>query len=239
MKRASFRDEHYWGRPVPGFGPPDASILVVGLAPAANGANRTGRMFTGDRSGDVLFAALHAVGLATQPQAIHVGDGVELIDTRLTSPVHCVPPDNRPTPHERRSCAPYLTREIELLGSSLKVVVALGGFGWQALFAALAEGGWTIPRPRPRFGHGATVELTHPDSRALTLLGCFHVSQHNTFTGRLTPTMLEELLREAKSVAGLPATAVAHIAHEKAERETTGNEANDGGHVENSGPADL
>src|SRR5690625_2575568 len=132
-KRAAFRDESYWGKPVPGFGPADASILIVGLAPAAHGANRTGRMFTGDRSGDVLFAALHTVGLATQSQAIHRDDGLELIDTRLSAPVRCAPPANKPTGLERRTCAPYLTQELALMAVSLKVIVALGGFGWQAL----------------------------------------------------------------------------------------------------------
>jgi uracil-DNA glycosylase family 4 len=204
VKRAAFRDEDYWGRPVPGFGPPDASILIVGLAPAAHGANRTGRMFTGDRSGEVLFAALHAVGLATQPHSTHIGDGTELIGTRLTAPVHCAPPDNKPTPEERRACAPYLSRELELLSATVKVIVALGGFGWQALFATLAEAGWTIPRPRPRFGHGVSVALSHPDGRTLTVLGSFHVSQQNTFTGRLTPTMLEAVLRDAKRIADRP-----------------------------------
>lgn len=202
VKRASFRDEEYWGRPVPGFGPTDASILVVGLAPAAHGANRTGRMFTGDRSGDFLFAALHAVGLATQAEATGPDDGLTLIDSRMSAPVRCAPPQNKPTPQERRTCAPFLSREIELLGDSLKTIVVLGGFGWQALFASLSESGWTVPRPRPRFGHGARVELAHPDGRVLTVLGCFHVSQHNTFTGRLTPAMLEDVLREAKALAG-------------------------------------
>ncbi|TSD58003.1 uracil-DNA glycosylase [Aeromicrobium piscarium] len=202
-KRAAFRDQEYWGRPVPGFGPSDASILIVGLAPAAHGANRTGRMFTGDRSGDVLFAAMHAVGLASQPHAVSAGDGLRLIDARVTSPVHCAPPDNKPTPAERHACAPFLTRELELLASTLEVAVVLGGFGWQALFGVLSQAGWQVPRPRPRFGHGAVVELVHPDGRTLTVLGCFHVSQQNTFTGRLTPAMLEDVLTHARRLAGL------------------------------------
>lgn len=193
-KRAAFRDEEYWGRPVPGLGPADASLLIVGLAPAAHGGNRTGRMFTGDRSGDVLFAALHAVGLANQPTAVHVGDGLELRGTRITAPVHCAPPDNKPTPEERDTCGAWLREELALL--SPKAVVVLGAFGWQALLPVLAGAGWTVPRPRPRFGHGVHVELAG-ERGPLHLFGCYHVSQQNTFTGRLTPAMLEEVLRAA------------------------------------------
>lgn len=200
-KRAAFADQEYWGRAVPGFGPADASILIVGLAAAAHGANRTGRMFTGDRSGDFLFAALHAVGLATGAEPTHRDDGIELIGTRITAPVHCAPPDNRPTPEERRECAPFLTRELELLAPTLRTIVVLGGFGWQALFAAAASGGWQVPRPRPRFAHGAEVAMTHPDGRSVRVLGCYHVSQHNTFTGRLTPVMIEDVLRAAQATA--------------------------------------
>ncbi len=205
VKRAAFADQEYWGRPVPGFGPVDARILIVGLAPAAHGANRTGRMFTGDRSGDVLFAALHAVGLANQAHAVAIDDGLELVDVRISSPVRCAPPANKPTPAERRTCSPFLAREFELMPAA-RVVVVLGGFGWQALFTVLAEGGWTIPRPRPRFGHGARVDLRHPDGRSLIVLGCFHVSQQNTFTGRLTPAMLAEVLRAAQRLADDDAT---------------------------------
>ncbi|MFD3508681.1 uracil-DNA glycosylase [Nocardia sp. NPDC058666] len=201
VKRASFRDEHYWGRPVPGFGPADAAILVVGLAPAANGGNRTGRMFTGDPSGTVLFGALHAVGLATGAHPVSRDDGIELINTRLTSPVHCAPPQNKPTPEERHTCAPFLSRELELLRGTLRVLVVLGAFGWQALFAVLLEGGWNIPRPRPRFTHGAEVVITHPDGRAVTILGSYHVSQRNTATGRVTPAMVEDVLLRAKTIA--------------------------------------
>ncbi|UWF78686.1 MULTISPECIES: uracil-DNA glycosylase [Microbacterium] len=202
-KRAAFRDQDYWGRPVPGFGPHAASILIVGLAPAAHGANRTGRMFTGDRSGDVLYAAMYAVGLASQPVAASRDDGLELFGTRISAPVRCAPPENKPTPQERRTCAPFLARELELLAGTLRVVVVLGGFGWQALLATLTDAGWLVPRPRPRFGHGARVRLAHPDGRALEVLGCFHVSQQNTFTGRLTPAMLEEVLIQAKSAAAV------------------------------------
>ncbi|EGD53734.1 uracil-DNA glycosylase [Gordonia neofelifaecis] len=200
-KRAAFRDQTYWGRAVPGFGPGDARILIVGLAPAAHGANRTGRMFTGDRSGDFLFAALHAVGLASQSVAVSADDGLELFGTRITSPVHCAPPANKPTPEERRRCAPFLGRELELLAPSLRAAVVLGGFGWQALLSSLADGGWTVPRPRPAFGHGVRVQIEHPDGRSLALLGCFHVSQQNTFTHRLTAPMLEAVLTDAKAIA--------------------------------------
>jgi uracil-DNA glycosylase len=201
VKRASFADWEYWGRPVPGFGPADASIAIVGLAPAAHGANRTGRMFTGDRSGDVLYAALHTVGLASQPTSVSADDGLELYGVRITAPVKCAPPENKPTPVERDNCRPWLASELALL-PELKVIVVLGAFGWQALLPVLATAGWHIPTPRPKFGHGAMVELTGPTP--LTLLGCYHVSQQNTFTGKLTPAMLEAVLTAAKKAAGLP-----------------------------------
>lgn len=204
VKRAAFADQTYWARPVPGFGPADASILIVGLAPAAHGANRTGRMFTGDRSGDFLFASMHRVGLANHGRAWAIDDGLELIGTRISSPVRCAPPANKPTPTERHTCAPYLARELELLAPTLRSVVVLGAFGWQALLVTLAEAGWEVPRPRPKFTHGAEVVLHHPDGRELTVLGCFHVSQHNTFTGRLTPDMLDEVLERAQTLAGRP-----------------------------------
>jgi uracil-DNA glycosylase family 4 len=199
-KRAAFRDQEYWGRPVPGFGPVDASLLIVGLAPAAHGANRTGRMFTGDRSGDVLYAALHAVGLANQPTALHKDDGLALLGTRITAPVHCAPPANKPTPAERDTCGRWLRAELALLRP--RAVVVLGAFGWQALLPALAGAGWAVPRPAPRFGHGVHVELPG-EHGVLHLFGCYHVSQQNTFTGRLTPSMLEDVLRAAKKAAGL------------------------------------
>lgn len=204
-KRAAFRDEEYWGRPVPGLGPADASLLIVGLAPAAHGANRTGRMFTGDRSGDFLFAALYAVGLANQPTAVHAGDGLELRGTRITAPVHCAPPDNKPTPEERDTCGGWLRAELALL--SPRAVVVLGGFGWQALLPVLAGAGWTVPRPRPKFGHRAHMELAG-ERGPLHVFGSYHVSQQNTFTGRLTPAMLQDVLRAAAEAAGLyPPTA--------------------------------
>ena len=200
-KRAAFADQTYWARPVPGFGPPDAALMIIGLAPAAHGANRTGRMFTGDRSGDVLFRALYEVGLASQPTATHVGDGLELHGVRITAPVHCAPPGNKPTPAERDTCSPWLVREFELFQPSVRAVVALGAFGWQACLGVLRQAGWQIPRPRPRFGHGARVELAGP--KPIELIGCYHVSQQNTFTGKLTPEMLRQVLAEAKSAAGI------------------------------------
>jgi uracil-DNA glycosylase family 4 len=201
--RAAYADQTYWRRAVPGFGPADARVLVVGLAPAAHGANRTGRMFTGDRSGDFLFAALHRAGLASQPLAVSADDGLTLTGVRITAPVHCAPPDNKPTTAERDTCSPYLARELELLADTVRVAVVLGGFGWQALLGRLARAGFDVPRPRPRFGHGAEAVVRHPDGRALTLLGCYHVSQQNTFTGRLTPTMLDEILARAVELTDL------------------------------------
>jgi uracil-DNA glycosylase family 4 len=196
-RRASFRDEEYWGRPVPGFGPADARIAILGLAPAAHGGNRTGRIFTGDRSGDVLFAALHRAGLANQPTSVARDDGLALIDTRIFAAVRCAPPANKPTPDERDTCAPWLHRELELIRPTLRVVVALGKFAWDAWWPALrAVYGVRPPVPRPDFGHGARVELPG----APTLLGCYHVSQQNTFTGRLTPAMLDDVLGTARAV---------------------------------------
>ncbi len=183
---------------MPGFGPPDARIAILGLAPAAHGGNRTGRIFTGDRSGDVLYAALHAVGLANQPNATHRGDGLMLHRTRITAPVHCAPPANKPTPGERDACRPWLIRELQLLRPTLRTVVVLGAFGWQATLPALSAAGWSVPRPRPRFGHGVEVALD-----GLHMLGCYHVSQQNTFTGRLTPQMLADVLRRAADLAGI------------------------------------
>jgi uracil-DNA glycosylase family 4 len=200
-KRAAYRDQEYWGRPVPGIGPADASLLIVGLAPAAHGGNRTGRMFTGDRSGDVLYAAMHAVGLTNQPTAVHRDDGLELYGTRITAPVHCAPPDNKPTPAERDTCGWWLRAELALLRP--RAAVALGGFAWQALLPVLAGAGWAVPRPRPRFGHGVRVDLAGVRG-PLALFGSYHVSQQNTFTGRLTPAMLEDVLRAAARAADLP-----------------------------------
>ncbi|MFC5852675.1 uracil-DNA glycosylase [Streptomyces chlorus] len=204
-KRAAFADWTYWGRPVPGFGPPDARLLIVGLAPAAHGGNRTGRMFTGDRSGDVLYEALYDVGLASQPTSTHTGDGLELYGVRVTSPVHCAPPANKPTPAERNTCRPWLLQELRLLRPTVRAALVLGAFGWQAALPAFAEAGWTVPRPRPAFAHGTRVTLPAPDGDDdLHLFGCYHVSQRNTFTGKLTPAMLREVLRTAAEAAGAP-----------------------------------
>lgn len=200
--RASFAGETYWGKAVPGFGPADARILVVGLAPAAHGANRTGRMFTGDRSGDFLFAAMYRAGLASSAVSKSADDGLTLTGARVTSPVHCAPPANKPTTGERDMCAPYLQRELELMASTLKVAVVLGGFGWQALLASLEHSGWAIDKPRPKFGHGALTTVSR-GAQQLSLIGCFHVSQQNTFTGRLTAPMLDEVFASAKALAGL------------------------------------
>jgi uracil-DNA glycosylase len=201
VKRASFADQDYWGRPIPGFGPDDARIGILGLAPAAHGGNRTGRIFTGDRSGDVLFAALHRAGLANQPTSVSRDDGLALRDTRIFAAVRCAPPDNKPTPTERDACAPWLNREVALVKPSLRVVVALGAFAWSAWWPALvASYRVELPRPRPKFGHGA---IWPGDDATPTLLGSYHVSQQNTFTGRLTPAMLDEVLAQAKECAGI------------------------------------
>ena len=205
VKRKSFADQTYWARPIPGFGPPDARLLIVGLAPAAHGGNRTGRMFTGDRSGDILVEALHALGLANQPTSVAADDGLRLRGVRFTAPVHCAPPDNKPTPAERDTCRSWLVRELELMRPSVRAMVVLGAFGWQALFPAIAAAGsWTVPKPRPAFGHATRVELAAADGgAALAIHGCYHVSQQNTFTGRLTPQMLRDVIGAAAAEAGL------------------------------------
>jgi uracil-DNA glycosylase len=193
-RRASFADQPYWGRPGPSFGDPTADALIVGLAPAANGTNRTGRMFTGDASGDFLYAALHRTGYANQPTSVAAGDGLALTGLRILASVRCAPPANVPTPAERATCATWLGRDLELLGDSLRVIMTLGAIGWQGVLAATSSLGWTVPRPRPKFGHGAEVTLLTPTGHPVRLVGCFHVSPHNTYTGRLTPEMLDEVL---------------------------------------------
>jgi uracil-DNA glycosylase family 4 len=200
VKRRSFADEPYWGRPVPGWGDQRASIAIVGLAPAAHGGNRTGRVFTGDRSGDWLFAALHRAGLAAQPTSVRADDGQRLIGVRMVAAVRCAPPANKPTPQERDTCRPWLVRELQLLAPTLRVVVVLGGFGWQALLPNLAAAGYRLPRPLPRFGHGARLDLVDADGRALYVIGCYHPSQQNTFTGKLTQAMLDDVLELAKKL---------------------------------------
>jgi uracil-DNA glycosylase len=198
-KRASFADEEYWGRPAPGFGDPQARVFVLGLAPAAHGANRTGRIFTGDRSGDWLFAALHRAGLANQPESVSADDGLRLRDAYVTAVNRCPPPQNRPTTEERDNCLPYLVRELRLLRAG-RVIVALGAFAWAGALLALADLGAEIPRPRPRFGHGAEARIS-PEGGAWALLGCFHPSQQNTFTGRLTEPMLDSVFSRARELA--------------------------------------
>ena len=196
-KRAAYASQEYWGRPVPGFGDPAARLVVVGLAPAAHGANRTGRMFTGDRSGDFLYAALHRAGYANQPTSADRFDGLELEDCFITAPVKCAPPANRPLPSERANCAPYIAAELAALERA-RVLLCLGAIGWDAALAVRAQvTGEPVPRPKPRFAHGAVS----PGAR-LTLLGSFHVSQQNTFTGRLTPAMLDEVLMAARRLNG-------------------------------------
>ena len=205
LKRRAFAESTYWARPVPGFGPPDAPLAIIGLAPAAHGGNRTGRAFTGDPSGDALYAALHSLGLASQPASTRRGDGLELYGVRITMPVHCAPPDNRPTTTERTTCSPWLVRELELLRPSLRAAVVLGGFGWHALLPALASAGWQLPRPRPVFGHGAEALIAEPGGeRGVRLVGCYHPSQRNMNTRSLTPAMLRDALRRGAEVAGLP-----------------------------------
>jgi uracil-DNA glycosylase family 4 len=199
-KRASFADQPYWGRPIAGWGSAVASVLIIGLAPAANGGNRTGRIFTGDSSGDWLFASLHRVGLARQETSVHSGDGQALLGARMVASVRCAPPANKPTPEERDTCAPWIARELQLVAPSVRAVVCLGAFGWAAALRALADAGYAVPRPRPKFGHGVEVPLSSGD-HGLTVLGCYHPSQHNTFTGRLTPDMLDAVFTRARELA--------------------------------------
>ncbi|MHB1191863.1 MAG: uracil-DNA glycosylase [Longimicrobiales bacterium] len=209
-KRASYRNDAYWGRPVPGFGDPRAGLLVLGLAPGAHGSNRTGRMFTGDRAGDWLFRALHRAGFASQPTSVARDDGIELRGAFVTAPVKCAPPANKPTGEERDACRPWLEAELGLL-PDVRVVVALGSFAWTQALAVLERRGFTLPTPRPRFGHGAEAGLRAAggpgtDQRpALTLLGSYHPSQQNTFTGTLTEEMFDAVwvrARELLSNAG-------------------------------------
>lgn len=190
-KRRSFAGWDYWGRPVPGFGDPDARILLVGLAPAAHGGNRTGRIFTGDESGRFLYQALYRRGLSNRPESVSRGDGLRLSDIYITAVNRCCPPGNRPTPEERDNCLPYLVEEVQLL-RNLQVIVPLGSFAWDGVVRALAAGGHRTPRPRPRFGHGSEAFIGR-----YRLVGSFHVSQQNTFTGKLTPQMLDAVLARA------------------------------------------
>jgi uracil-DNA glycosylase family 4 len=190
VKRASFASEEYWGRPLPGFGDPSARVVILGLAPAAHGGNRTGRIFTGDRSGDWLFAALWRAGYANQPESVSRDDGLRLTDCFVTASVRCAPPANRPLPSERDNCLPYFSAELRLLERA-RVIVCLGGFAWDAALRVLGP-----VRPRPKFAHGALLELGN-----YVMLGCYHVSQQNTFTGKLTEPMLDDVFTRARELA--------------------------------------
>lgn len=192
-KRAAYAGEEYWGGPVPGFGSAAPWLWIVGLAPGAHGANRTGRMFTGDRSGDWLFGALHRAGQAEQPTSVSRDDGQRLMGARITAAVHCAPPANKPSREEFAACQHWLDRELQIITPDLRVVLALGSLAWDAALRTLAGAGWDVPRPRPTFGHGASVQLMAND-RAVTLVGSYHPSQQNTFTGRLTQPMLDDVL---------------------------------------------
>ena len=194
VKRAAFADQEYWGRPIPGFGDPHARVVLLGLAPAAHGANRTGRIFTGDRSGDFLFAALHRTGFANQPTSTHRGDGLTLRDAWVTAAVRCAPPANKPLPDERDRCLPWTLAELDHL-PNVAVVVCLGAFGWDAALRLAAAKGVAV-RPKPRFGHGAEAVVG-----GWTLLGCFHPSQQNTFTGVLTPPMMDSVFERASELS--------------------------------------
>ena len=194
-KRAAFASETYWGRPVPPFGDPLGRLLVVGLAPAAHGGNRTGRMFTGDRSGDWLYASMHRTGFANQPTSVSNDDGLTLTDVYITAPVRCAPPANKPTLEERDTCMPYLLRELEIL-PNVAVIVALGKFAWDAALKLLSLAGCSIPRPKPKFGHLAEAEIG-----PYVLLGSYHPSQQNTFTGKLTEAMMDAVFVRARSIA--------------------------------------
>jgi uracil-DNA glycosylase family 4 len=197
-KVARFRDETYWGRPVPGFGDPEARILIVGLAPAAHGGNRTGRVFTGDASGDFLFAAMYEVGLTNQPTGRRADDGLELPGAYIAAAVRCAPPANKPLPSERDNCAPFLHRELALL-ADVRVIVPLGACGWEAALRAIAAVSGVDPRPRPKFGHGAEARVG-----PYIVIGSYHPSQQNTFTRRLTPEMLVSVLARARDLTGTP-----------------------------------
>ncbi|MCV7394953.1 uracil-DNA glycosylase [Mycobacterium paraseoulense] len=195
LKRRAFADQPYWGRPVPGWGSERPRLLIVGLAPAAHGANRTGRMFTGDRSGDQLYAALHRAGLVNQPTSVDAADGLRANKVRIVAPVRCAPPANAPTPAERDTCWPWLQAEWRLVSEHVRTIVALGGFAWQI---ALRLPGASAMR-KPRFGHGVVAQF----APGVRLLGCYHPSQQNMFTGRLTPAMLDDVFRDAKRLAGI------------------------------------
>ena len=200
-KRRAFRDQPYWGRPVPSLGVEQPRVLVVGLAPAAHGGNRTGRMFTGDRSGDWIIGALHRAGLANQTASVHAADGLSLLRTRIVAPVRCAPPDNKPSTAERDTCAGWLDAELALVAPSVRVVLALGAFAWASALGSARRSGWVVPRPQPRFGHGAEAVLEGPHG-PVHLLASYHVSQQNTSTGRLTVAMLDDVVGRAAQLGG-------------------------------------
>jgi uracil-DNA glycosylase family 4 len=219
-RRRAYAGERYWGRPVPAWGDDRPRVLILGLAPAAHGGNRTGRIFTGDRSGDVLFASLYRSGLAAQPTSVRAGDGQRLIGARMVASVRCAPPANKPDISERDACAPWLTAELAISLADLRVIVCLGGFAWQVVWPQLAAVGLDVPRPRPAFGHGAEVLLRRPsrpgsagggagggegaeDGSGLLVLGCYHPSQQNTFTGRVNDAMLDAVFTRARTAAAL------------------------------------
>jgi uracil-DNA glycosylase family 4 len=208
-KRRAFQNERYWGRPIPGWGAERPRVLIVGLAPAAHGGNRTGRIFTGDRSGDVLYASLWRAGLAAQPTSVAAGDGQRLLGTRMVAAVRCAPPQNKPSVDERDACAPWLAAELGFVADGLRSVVCLGHFAWQAIWPQLAAAGFAVPRPRPAFGHGAEALVPRvggtdgAGEAPVLVIGCYHPSQQNTFTGRVTDVMLDEVFLRARRHAGL------------------------------------
>jgi uracil-DNA glycosylase family 4 len=203
IKRKSYQTQDYWAKPVTGFGPSDASMMIVGLAPGAHGANRTGRIFTGDRSGDWLYGALYRLGLAEIPTSTGLDDGQILHGVRITCAVRCAPPDNKPTILEKQTCAPWLVKELQLLLPSVRSIVALGSFAWSAILQSLADLGFIIPKPKPKFGHGVSAEISSPLGKRLLLIASYHPSQQNTFTGKLSQKQLDQVLESAKEFAQL------------------------------------
>jgi uracil-DNA glycosylase family 4 len=197
IKRKAYAEHDYWGKPVTGFGDPKAEIVIVGLAPGAHGANRTGRIFTGDSSGDFLFSSLYRSGLAKLPISESRQDGQELFKTRILCAVRCAPPDNKPSTEEKETCAPFMSNEIELLLPTAKVFIALGNFAWTGLIAQLSEMGFKIPTPRPKFGHGQAFSAITPAGTEIKVIGSYHPSQQNTFTKKLTPAMLDGIFKMA------------------------------------------
>lgn len=199
-KRKAYENEKYWGKPVTGFGPADARLIILGLAPGAHGANRTGRVFTGDSSGDWLYKALYKAGFASIPTSTSVDDGQELIDTRILCAVRCAPPDNKPSTEEKATCAPFFENEIELLLPTAQSFLALGNLAWETIYRTLKELGCTMPTPRPKFGHGEKYSFTCADGIKRHVFGCYHPSQQNTFTGKLTEKMLDSIIKAASRI---------------------------------------